>query len=69
MYIYFSEEKERPRKAPTEEEVKRLEDYIPTQNMHFTLLKPHICLYTNDLPPYDVTKKHVVSHRKTKKVG
>lgn len=47
------------RKVLTEEELKEVEEFTPVRTTHLTLLKPHVCLYYNDLPPYDVTKTSV----------
>ena len=44
----------------SEEDARKLEEFIPTRTMHLTLLRPHICIYCNDLPPYDVTVTRTV---------
>ena len=47
------------RKILSEAELKELEEFALVRTTHLTLLKPHVCLYYNDLPPYDATKTTV----------
>ena len=53
---------------PTDDEIRRLEEFLPTRSYTLTLLKPTVCIQANELPEYDVKKKRVLSHRKLKKV-
>ena len=68
-YFYiFSDTPPDKRQPPTDEMIKKLEDYIPTRTYHFTLLRPSVLIQANDLPEYDVKKTRIISHRKAKKV-
>ena len=53
---------------PTDADVTRLEEYIPTRSYHWTIVRPTVCLMAADLPEYDVTKVKVTS-RKHRKVS
>ena len=55
------------RQVLSEDELKELEEFTPVRTTHITLLKPHVCLYYNDLPSYDVSKT-VVKTRTSKNV-
>ena len=56
------------RRPPSTEELAKLEENMPTRTYQLSILRPSICFQAADLPEYDVTKKVVISDKKSKKV-
>ena len=57
---------ERPQ--PSEEQVQSLEDFIPTNILHFMLINPTVTIVTAEYAYSDVAKKNFKSREKKKRV-
>jgi hypothetical protein len=65
----YPERIDETRQPPNDEEVRAMEDFIPTRSYHVTFLRPSVWVMANDLPYVNVRAKKVISHRKQKKVS
>ena len=56
------------RTPPTDDDVEKLEEFIPTRSYHLTCIRPCVWLIAADLDVCDVTAKKIVHGSKYKRV-
>ena len=68
MFILFSEIVDEHRPHPTEEQMRAMEEFVPTRTYHLTLLQPIISLLSAEHAHCDIARKKYHSRPKGSKV-